>query len=69
MESATNLFIRIREFAARCTRGQTLTEYTLVLVAVAIAAIGVYLTLGNNVNSLANGADSSLTSAQRPLDS
>jgi Flp pilus assembly pilin Flp len=63
MESATNLFIRIREFVARWTRGQTLTEYTLVLVAVAIAAIGVYRALGNNIGSLANGANSTLTNA------
>jgi|HubBroStandDraft_4_1064222.scaffolds.fasta_scaffold1424437_2 Flp pilus assembly pilin Flp len=63
MTSATKTFIRIREFMIRRLPGQTLTEYTLVLVAVAVASIGIYIALGKNVNSLANGADSSLTSA------
>jgi Flp pilus assembly pilin Flp len=62
MKSAIKMFIRIREFAIRRT-GQTLTEYTLILLAVAVASIGTYIALGNNLNSLANGANSSLTSA------
>jgi len=28
MESITNVFIRVREFALRRTHGQTITEYT-----------------------------------------
>ena len=63
MKSATNIFVRIREFAIRRIPGQTLTEYTLILLAVAVASIGTYIALGNNLNSLANGANSSLTSA------
>jgi uncharacterized protein (UPF0333 family) len=38
-------------------------EYSLVLLAVAVASIGAYIVLGNNVNSLTRGADSSLTNA------
>ena len=63
MKSATKIFIRIREFAIRRIPGQTLTEYTLVLVAVAIASIGTYIVLGNNLSLLADGANSSLTNA------
>ena len=55
MESITNVFIRVREFALRRTHGQTITEYTLVLVAVAVAVIGIYGALSNNVSSLASG--------------
>ena len=58
MTSATKTFIRIREFMIRRLPGQTLTEYTLVLVAVAVASIHIYIALGKDVNSLANGADS-----------
>jgi Flp pilus assembly pilin Flp len=63
MESATKLFIRAREFVFRSARGQTMTEYTLVLAAVAVAVYGTYLALGNNIGSLANGVDSTLTNA------
>jgi hypothetical protein len=63
MKSTTKIFIYIRELAIRRILGQTLVEYTLVLLAVAVASIGIYIALGNNVNSLASGADSSLTSA------
>ena len=62
MESATKIFIHLRESVVRNINGQTLTEYTLVLSAVAILAFTAYLALGNNVGSLANGVDSSLTS-------
>jgi Flp pilus assembly pilin Flp len=63
MKSATKIFIRVREFTIGRIPGQTLTEYTLILLAVAIASIGTYLALGNNLSSLANGANSSLTNA------
>ena len=62
METTTKMFIRLRESVVRNINGQTLTEYTLVLSAVAIAAFTAYHVLGNNVGSLANGIDSSLTS-------
>jgi Flp pilus assembly pilin Flp len=47
----------------RRIRGQTMTEYTLILVAVALAVFGAYVALGNSVSSLAIGVDSTLTSA------
>jgi Flp pilus assembly pilin Flp len=40
-----------------------MTEYTLVLAAVAVAVYGAYRALGNNIGSLANGVDSTLTNA------
>ncbi len=63
MASVTKLFIRARESMVRSIRGQTMTEYTLVLAAVAVAVYGVYRALGNNIGSLANGVDSTLTNA------
>jgi Flp pilus assembly pilin Flp len=63
MDSVTKLFIRARESVVRNTRGQTMTEYTLVLSAVAVAVFGIYRVLGNNVSSLASGVDSTLTNA------
>jgi Flp pilus assembly pilin Flp len=61
MEPVKKIFIRARESVIRDTRGQTMTEYTLVLAAVAVVVFGTYMALGNS--SLASGVDSTLTSA------
>jgi Flp pilus assembly pilin Flp len=63
MESVTKMFIRARETMARKTRGQTMTEYALILAAIAVVVYGVYAAMGNNIGSLANGVDSALTNA------
>jgi Flp pilus assembly pilin Flp len=63
MESVTKMFVCAREYVVRSASGQTMTEYTLVLAAVAVAVFGIYKALGNNVGSLANGVDSTLTNA------
>ena len=63
MKSVTKLIICIRESVVCRMRGQTMTEYTLVLAAVAVAVYGAYRALGNNIGSLANGVDSTLTNA------
>jgi len=63
MKSITLVFIDAREFVVRNTRGQTMTEYTLVLAAIAVVVYGVYRVLGNNVSTLASGVDSTLTNA------
>lgn len=57
------LFIRARESVVCKLRGQTMTEYTLILTAIAVAVFGIYRVLGNNVSSLASGVDSTLTNA------
>ena len=62
MEPVTETFIRARESAVRNTHGQTMTEYALLLAAVAVAVYGTYRVLGNNITSLA-GVDSTLTNA------
>jgi Flp pilus assembly pilin Flp len=63
MEAVTKMFIRARESVVRNTGGQTMTEYVLILAAIAIVVYGTYTTLGNNVDSLASGVDSTLTNA------
>jgi Flp pilus assembly pilin Flp len=63
MESVMKMFIRARETVARNTRGQTMTEYALILAAIAVVVYGVYAAMGNNIGSLANGVDSALTNA------
>jgi Flp pilus assembly pilin Flp len=63
MESLTKMFIRARESVVRPERGQTMTEYALMLAAIAVAVYGTYRVLGNNIGSLASGVDSTLTNA------
>jgi Flp pilus assembly pilin Flp len=57
------LFIRARESVVRKLRGQTMTEYSLLLASIAIVVFGTYRAMGNNVGSLAKGVDSTLTNA------
>jgi Flp pilus assembly pilin Flp len=63
MEAVTKMFIRARESVVRNTRGQTMTEYALILAAIAVVVYGTYRALGNNIGTLANGVDSALTNA------
>jgi Flp pilus assembly pilin Flp len=63
MEIQTKMFIRARESMIRSIRGQTMTEYALILAAIAVVVYGVYKAMGNNIGSLANGVDSVLTNA------
>ena len=53
----------MRERVIPVHRAQTMTEYALILAAIAIVVYGAYATMGNNIGSLANGVDSSLTNA------
>ena len=57
------LFIHARESVVCELRGQTMTEYTLILAAIAVVVFGIYRVLGNNVSSLASGVDSTLVNA------
>ena len=63
MESVTKMFIRARESVFRNTRGQTMTEYALILAAIAVIVYGAYALMGNNIGSLASGVDSTLVNA------
>jgi Flp pilus assembly pilin Flp len=62
MSSVTKMFIR-RESVIRKLRGQTMTEYALILAAIAVVVYGVYAAMGNNIATLASGVDSTLTDA------
>ena len=57
------MFIRARESVASISRGQTMTEYALILAAIAVVVYGVYAVMGNNIGTLASGVDSALTNA------
>jgi Flp pilus assembly pilin Flp len=57
MEFLTRLFVRAREWH----RGQTMTEYALILAAVAVVVFVTYEILGQDINSLVNNLDKDLS--------
>jgi Flp pilus assembly pilin Flp len=63
MESVEKLFLRVREVLVGSRKAQTMTEYVMIVAAIAVVVYGTYLALGNNITSFASGADSVLTSA------
>ncbi len=63
MNSIVKCYVAAREKLVGKVRGQTMTEYALILAAIAVVVYGVYAAMGNNIGSLANGVDSSLTNA------
>ena len=63
MDLFTRAFLKVRERFVRFHRAQTMTEYALILAAIAVVVYGTYRALGNNIGSLASGVDSALTNA------
>jgi len=50
MDTLVKAFIRIREASS----GQTMTEYALIMAAIAVACFAAYNTLGNTVAGFVN---------------
>ena len=61
MAGLTNFFLRTRERVARLAKGQTMTEYALILAAVAIVVFITYDVMGQDIGKLVNNVDSALT--------
>lgn len=52
----TRLYVKVREYQ----RGQTMTEYALILAAVAVVVYGGYELMGNTIKTLLSSVDSQL---------
>jgi Flp pilus assembly pilin Flp len=63
VQTITRRFIAVREAVVGKISGQTMTEYALILAAIAIVVYGAYQVMGNSIGSLASGVDSALTNA------
>ena len=63
MEFLTRLYVSVREFNKRLSKGQTMTEYALILAAVAVVVFVTYEVMGQDITALVNGIDSDLSSA------
>lgn len=58
MEYFTRMFVKAREWH----KGQTMTEYALILAAVAVVVFVTYEVLGQDINSLVQSIDTDLAS-------
>lgn len=63
MEYLTKMVVRAREWHKRLSKGQTMTEYALILAAVAVVVFVTYETMGNDIGSLVTKIDNDLTTA------
>jgi Flp pilus assembly pilin Flp len=53
------MYVKVREYR----KGQTMTEYALILAAVAIVVFITYEVMGQDISSLVNRIDTALTSS------
>jgi len=60
---ATRIYLRAREAIERLTRAQTMTEYALILAAIAVVVFVTYMVMGQNVVKLTNRVNSTLTTS------
>jgi len=63
MSKFATTYLKLRERARALSKGQTMTEYALILAAVAIVVFVTYQTMGNDIGSLVNGVNTDLTTA------
>jgi Flp pilus assembly pilin Flp len=55
------MYLKAGELGERLSKGQTMTEYALILGAVAIVVYITYLVMGQDIGKLVNNVDSLLT--------
>jgi Flp pilus assembly pilin Flp len=63
MEFLTRTFVKVREFQKRLSKGQTMTEYALILAAVAVVVFVTYEVMGQDISVLVNKINTDLTTA------
>ncbi|HVC43916.1 MAG TPA: Flp family type IVb pilin [Candidatus Binataceae bacterium] len=63
MEIVSRMYVKAREMGKRLSKGQTMTEYALILAAVAIVVFVTYEVMGQDIGSLVNKIDSSLSTS------
>ena len=70
MELTTRMFVKARESVNKArewhknlSKGQTMTEYALILAAIAVVVYITYQVLGQDINTLVTAIDSDLTNA------
>jgi len=62
-KSMTGWYVKVNAQVRRRARGQTMTEYALILAAVAIVAYVTYQVMGQDIGSMVNTIDTALSSS------
>jgi Flp pilus assembly pilin Flp len=63
MERLTKWYVRAREFQKNLSKGQTMTEYALILAAVAVVVFVTYEVMGQKITTLVTAIDTDLANA------
>ena len=61
MEKMKRMYLKVRELGKRLSKGQTMTEYALILAAVAIVVFITYEVMGQDIGTLVSKIDTALT--------
>jgi Flp pilus assembly pilin Flp len=61
MEKMKRMYLKARELGKRLSKGQTMTEYALILAAVAIVVFITYEVMGQDIGKLVSNVDNALT--------
>jgi Flp pilus assembly pilin Flp len=59
MDRIRSMYVKLQNLR----RGQTMTEYALILAAIAVVVFITYQAMGNSINTMVNKVNSSLTSS------
>jgi len=60
MSFLTTLYVKVHEFHKGLSKGQTMTEYALILAAVAVVVFVGYQAMGTSIGTLLTSVDGSL---------
>jgi Flp pilus assembly pilin Flp len=53
MDALTKFYLKARGFHRKRTKGQTMTEYAMIVAVIAIAVFVTYQVMGQNINHMA----------------
>ena len=63
MSKFATIYLKLRERSRALAKGQSMTEYALILAAVAVVVFVTYEVMGQDINSLVNAIDSQLSAS------
>ena len=56
MDCLTKMYVRAREFHRKLTKGQTMTEYAMIVAVIAVVVFVTYQVMGQDINHFATWA-------------
>ncbi len=64
MDTITRMYVKVRNLQLRnLRRGQTMTEYALILAAIAVVVFITYEVMGQDISTMVNKVNTALTSS------